>query len=481
MPYSLLLIIACSPLAALTGYSLWQAATSAAPATRNAEPLDTARISKQAGEAAASAAELQPLVPSLASADLLDANPSDLDGADAKLKAAWGGWREAGRLVSKYSRIGATAIAADRPPAARRQEAQAVLERLRGFVESEKRNYAGHLTGADDFFALLQRREQGLAKEIEIYREQDRVAEAAAAAKNDLSQGRYDACLKLLDSDPLAHVADPDLAEQLKDLRKRAEYRRAWEELDHTVAPAADRDLYGKIQAFLRRYPDPPTAAERDLQAQLERRRDRLKSEISVHDLDRADDLDTLLAEAAQIVANDQIEEPIKQKARRQVSDWLEEHLPKIEAPSSLLGKKEAITKSGQRKIGIFFLPEGTVTYRFWTDAKNRDKLRQGEDQISTSALDQPPATPQYVAWAQNYKSESAQVLRAAATRAEWRQFADDCDAWQQQLTAYREQWGVEDEPDRSCREWSFGGAGQIARNVLRKWEDYEAVVAPAR
>lgn len=481
MPYSLLLIIACSPLAALTGFSLWQAATAAAPATPNAEHLDTAKISKRASEAADGAAEQQPLVPSLASTDLLDANQADLDAADAKLKEAWKGWQQARRLLSIYARLGATTVAADRPPAARRHEAEAVLTRLKAFVESEKQNFAGHVSGADDFFAMLKRREQDLEKEIDRYREQDRVVEAVAAVKNDLDQGRYDACLRRLDSDPLVGVADADLAEQLKDLRKRAQYRRDWEDLDHAPASVADRDLYAKVQAFLRRYPDPPTAAERDLQTQLERRRDFLKSEISVHDLDQADDLDTLLVEAAQIVANDQIEEPIKQKARHQVADWLEKHLPKIEEPSFLLGKKEAVTKSGQRKIGVFFLPEGTVSYRFWSDAKNRNKLRQGEEQISTIALEQPPATPQYVAWAQNYKAESARALRATASRALWQQFADDCDAWQQQLTAYREQWGIEDEPDRSCREWSFGDAAVVARNVLNKWEKYEQVLGQAK
>ncbi|MGH7140166.1 MAG: hypothetical protein ACREHD_30880, partial [Pirellulales bacterium] len=266
----------------------------------------------------------------------------------------------------------------------------------------------------------------------------------------------------------------------LKMIRKRAEYRRVWEELDQAASTTADRDLFNKVQAFLRRYPDPPSKAEADLQAKLERRRDRLKHEISVHDLDQAGDLDTLLVEAAQIVASDQIEQPIKQQARRQVSEWLQNHLPKVEPPPALLGKQETVTKSGQRKIGIFFLPFGVESYRFWTDRKNRDKLRQGEEQISASALEQPPSTPQYVVWAQNYNQEAGGVLRASATMADWQQFADDCDAWQQQLAAYREQWGVEDEPDRSCREWSFRDAGQVARNVLRHWQKYETIVAPS-
>ncbi|HET6881786.1 MAG TPA: hypothetical protein VFI31_16600 [Pirellulales bacterium] len=481
MRYLLVLVVACSPLAALTGWSVWQAATSAAPATANGGQLDTAEIAKRASAAADDAKKEEPLVRSLSATDLLDPNAPNLGAAGAKLDEAWSGSQQARRLLARYARVGAVTVPADGSPGQRRHEAEAALARLKGFVEAEKPNFQGRLPGADDFFATLERHERDLEKEIDRYREKDLLADALTAAKNDLQQGRYDACLTRLAGDPLAKVADPDVAEQLKLLRQRAEYRRAWEELDKSGTAAADEELFGKIQAFLRRYPDAPTAAEADLQTQLERRRDRLKSEISVHVLDQATDLDTLLVEAAQIVANPQIEAPIKQQARHQVTAWLETHLPKIEPPASLLGKQEAVTKSGQRKIGVFFLPPGVDNYRFWTDRKNRDKLRQGEEQISAGALEQPPSTPQYVTWAQKYNQEVAGLVRAGAAQADWQQFADDCDTWQGALAAYREQWGIEDEPDRSCREWSFRDAGLIAKNVLRHWEKYQAIVAPAQ
>jgi hypothetical protein len=480
MRYLLILVVACSPLAVLTGWSVWQAVLSDAAATPSANDFDTAEIAKRATVAADDVKKQEPLIRSLSATDLLDTNPADLDAADVKLREAWSGSQQARRLLAKYARVGATTVPADASPAVRRRDAEAALTRLRGFVESEKQNFVGQVPGADDFFAMLERREHELEKEIDRYREKDRIAEAVAAVKNDLDLGRYDACLKRLAGDPLAKIADADLADELKQLRQRAEYRRAWDDLDRASASTADQDLFNQLQAFLRRYPGPPTAAEADLQAQLERRRDRLKSEISVHVLDQAADLDTLLVEAAQIVSNAQIEEPIKQQARHQVTEWLKTHLPQIEPPPSLLGKQEAVTKSGQRKIGVFFLPPGVDNYRFWTDRKNRDKLRQGEEQISSGALQQPPSTPQYVVWAQKYNQESAGLLRTAASRADWQQFADDCDAWQQQLAAYREQWGIEDEPDRSCREWSFRDAGLIARNVLRQWEKYQQVLGQA-
>ena len=69
-------------------------------------------------------------------------------------------------------------------------------------------------------------------------------------------------------------------------------------------------------------------------------------------------------------------------------------------------------------------------------------------------------------------------LVQESADQAAWQEFADQCDQWQRQLTAYREQWGVEEEPDQSCREWTFRDAATTARNVLRHWEQYEQVLA---
>jgi hypothetical protein len=68
-------------------------------------------------------------------------------------------------------------------------------------------------------------------------------------------------------------------------------------------------------------------------------------------------------------------------------------------------------------------------------------------------------------------------LVRRPAGRDDWQQFADDCETWQQQLAAYREQWGVDDEPDRTCREWSFVDAATLARNLLQRWERYRVIV----
>ena len=480
----LVLIVACSPLAALTAWSLWQAAAGASPSAAGTDPLDTTSVTKRAATAADHAKDIQPLVQELTQTDLLEVGGSELTKpAEEELKAvaeAWNASQEAKRLVSKYAKAAATTFSTDASPTVRRREAEAALARLQEFISKERQNYVGQIEGADDFFALLDRRAKQLEAEIEAFRRKDQVAEALAAVKNDMEQGRYEACLKRLDTDPLAQAGNADLVGELQTLRKRAEYRRAWEQLDRTGGDSGSRDLFNELQAFLRRFPDPPTPAEADLQAQAEQRLDRLKSEMSVHILDQARDLDTLLLEAAQIVANNRIEEPIKQQARHQVTEWLVNRgLPKIDSPSFLLGKQEAVNKSGQRKIGIFFLPPGAEQYRFWTDRRGRTERPRGDEQIPRGALEQTPSTPQYVVWAEQYNKEVAKLIREAAKRSDWQAFADECDDRQKHLNAYREQWGIEDEPDRSCREWSFGDAAATARNVLRRWTQYQEIVGP--
>jgi hypothetical protein len=478
MRYLLILVVACSPLAALTGWSLWQAATAQSSPVPDLDQPDAAAIVKRSNGIAEQAKEKSDLVKSLAEIDLLETGGQELpDAVDDKLKTAWHASTLARRLAAQYAKAGPINFSPEASTAARRREAETSLARLREFISTERQNYVGKLHGAEEFFVLLDRRTRQIEEEIGSYRRQDQMAEAEAAAKNDLDQGRYDACLKRLDSDPLAQAADPDQADRLQLLHKRAEYRRAWEEIDRQGTSTADSDLFNEMQSFLRKYPDPPSSAERDLQTQLERRRDRLKSEISVHVLDQARDLDTLLAEAAQIIANKQIEEPIKRHARHQVTEWLYAHLPKIEAPSSLLGKQEAVTKSGQRKIGMFFLPPGAEQYRFWTDRRNRSERPRGDEQIPRGALEQPPGKPQYIVWAEQYKDRLSALVHESASRADWQQFADDCDAWQQQLVAYREQWGIDDDPDRSCREWSFRDAASLAHSLLRRWSQYEEIV----
>jgi hypothetical protein len=480
MRYLTLLLLTCTPLATLTGWSLWRATSGPAQldAAAQADNLDTAK--KLAEETTARVDTISPVVRELTQTNLLAARPDILSAEPHKtpLGAVVQGWRasvDARRLVRKYADLNLTSPPADAPPAVRRKLAQSRLDKLREFAKAERSNFSE----AGDFFSLLDHRAAELESEIAQFASQDLIDEARAQAIDDLNRGRYDACLKALDSAVLAQVTDPELVEQMRTLRKRAEYRRDFSRLDaRRPAGAADRDLYNAIGEFLRTYADPPTPAEADLQAKLEARHARLETELAVASLDEVTDLDALLVRASRIVGDTQIEETIRQKARRQVVEWLERQgFPRLQPPDELFGKQEAVTKSGQRKIGIFLLPAGAEQWRFWTEKSHRERARQGDEQISRDSFESPPATPRYVSWADDYNAESEKLIREGGGKADWQQLADRCQTWQKELVAYRQQWGIDQDPDRACRGWTFLDAAATARSVLRHWDEFKQLL----
>ena len=209
------------------------------------------------------------------------------------------------------------------------------------------------------------------------------------------------------------------------------------------------------------------------------RRRDDLTLAITIADLANPPDLETLLSQAAAIFEQPGVDRATRTRVRAQAVEWLEtKGFPRLDAPSDLFGKQEAITKNGQRKIGIFFLPAGAEQWRFWTDRENRKQRPRGDEQIARDSFERPPGAPQYVVWAQQYDDASTKLIREGGLQDDWQAFAEQCDSWQRELTAYREAWGVDDEPDRSCRKWSFLDAAATARTIVERWRQFEQIMA---
>jgi hypothetical protein len=194
------------------------------------------------------------------------------------------------------------------------------------------------------------------------------------------------------------------------------------------------------------------------------------------------DDLDSLMERAVAVLGGGEAQEYEKTKVRQKLKDWIKTNaFPRIKAPATLQGKKEAITAAGTRKLGLFELPlPGSPQYYFWTDAKRKASpaLKKGEEQISVTALLQPPDTPQYLIWEREYAKSVDDLLDGGATAKEdWDRFASQCESWQDQLIAYREKWGVGEDPDRACRDWSFKKAAQTARQIVRHWNEFQRVL----
>jgi hypothetical protein len=483
MKYTLILILACLPLVALTGWSFVEALGADEQASAAAQDVRLAEARQAAVQAAAEVAADGPLLRELAKTNLLASQPRELPSVQNEpLTSAAEAWRRSERarsMAMKYLAALPPPIDENASPAERKQAAEEASKRLRAFLADERDQGAAPTPGAEAFLKLLAERASQLQGEIAKYQRQDNIASALAEAAEDLNRGRYDDCLAVLASEPLGGIREGDAGERVQVLRNRAEYRQAAEELlSRLSAGEADRELHQAIEAFLRRRPTPPSPAEAGLKARLIERRDALKLAIAIADLADPPDLETLLDQAVAIFEQPGVAEAARRNVRAQAVEWLKtKGFPPLEVPSDLLGKQEAITKNGQRKIGIFFLPTGAEQWRFWTSRQNRELRPRGDEQIARDSFEQPPATPRYVAWAQQYNEASARLVRQGGSKSDWQDFARRCDAWEQELTAYRETWGVAEEPDRSCRAWSFAGAAATARTLADRWRQFEQVL----
>ncbi|HUY87906.1 MAG TPA: hypothetical protein VMV10_04140 [Pirellulales bacterium] len=484
MRYLLILILACLPLVVLTIASFVEAFGPEPPLDAAAQDAQLAEARKLAADTAQAAAAEAPLVEALAKTDLLARQPHALPATESDTLGAivetWKRSEHARSLAMNCLTALPPPVEDDAPAAARRRGADLAARRLQDFLAAEREPAATHGLGADTFFKLVAERSKRLENEVAQYKREDNIASALDQAADDLNAGRYEACLALLASEPLGGLHEGDVGERVDALRKRAEYRQAAEELiSRRPDGEADRDLKRAIESFLRRYPTPPSPAEADLRTQLLHRRDALTLAITIAELADPPDLETLLVQAAAIFEQPGVDEATRQRVRAQAVEWLDaKGFPRLEPPTDLIGKQEAITKSAQRKIGIFFLPTGAEQWRFWTDREHRKLRPRGDEQIARDSFDRPPGTPQYVVWAQQYNDASAKLIRQGGSRDDWQDFARQCEAWEQELTSYREAWGVDEPPDRACRRWSFLGAAATARTIVERWRQFEQVLA---
>jgi hypothetical protein len=486
MKYTLTLLLACTPLVALTTWTFVELGLPAAETPPPPVAVDLPATAKLADEAAGCAESQAALVAQLVQTDLLDTHAPELAQVTSdRLKPIAERWKQstqARALLVKYQAVHAPQVDPAAKPAERERQATLALAALEHFIATEKAGVLGEITGADGFFNLLGHRVDRLKAEISTYDVQYRIVEALGKATDEVNAGKAQACLARLDKEPLSLARDSETKARLQTLRQRAEFRLAADRLQgRPAASPADRELFHAFDDFFRRFPEPPSEAERHQHAELERRRDRLRLDIAIADLSQPADLETLLTQAAQIVGNSTVDEASRERVRARVLEWLvSTGFPRQKYPDSLLGKQEAQTKNGQRKIGKFLLPKGAEQWRFWTDKRHQAERPRGDEQISREGLVAPPATPMYVGWAQEYNDLSEKLARRGGSEDEWRAFARRCDEIDDELVEYREHWGVDEEPDKSCRDWSFRDRAATARQIVEHWRQFEMVLQKA-
>ncbi len=282
MKSSLVFILGCLPLAALSVWGLLEMATVEDPVRLESPSEAVEQAHRAAEQARAQAALERQAVDALARADLLDPGPLDPLAADEasealrSLGAAWADWREA---LHTAEAVGDAA----RTP---RGDELDALKTAASRIESMKAQVeASSLRGKRELVAALGRRLADLRSRIERIERQRAAAERIARARAAFAAEEYPQCVDLCDEVLSAYspAIDAQAAESVRALRRRAqlwlEHARAIADLETATEPAERRLV---LQKLLDNYPSREGLARAEIEAlgALEAELDRVAARI---------------------------------------------------------------------------------------------------------------------------------------------------------------------------------------------------------
>jgi hypothetical protein len=394
----------------------------------------------------------------------------------------WRKFDEARDFVLKAKKLRLLRTGSLRPPESETEADKEVKEIDDFNSQAARKALIDDFPPASELFGLVDARQAMLKAALDQFAERKRIAAAVARVREHFQNQRFDECLLALEQDELKNLSNSELTIEFVSLRHRAQFRVDGKKLlGSMTADPAGQDQLKSYEAFFLLHTAPPTEDERAQYTEIERRRDVVKINLLLEHLRPAPDVITLLTTAATICAAKHADPELKNRARTQVRQWLlsERGLAHKETPVFLQdGKKEAITKRGQRKLGFFSLPEGAAQTRFWeTSAGYQNRVPPlGTERFGEGDLQQLPDTPQYMKWADEFNETSQQLVRGRSTRDQWEHFARRCAEMQTELVRYREKYGIKEEPDGSCRGWDFHAHATVAHDVVDHWEQYDEV-----
>lgn len=403
--------------------------------------------------------------------------------ATRAIRAPWSKAQLARSFLHEYAAVIPNPLPSPERPT--RDRKSAVTERaaaLKGFVVRQRPTFEPMLSGSSDIFDSLERTAAAYEMEARSIQQLLEMESALAAARESLRGGKFRECRAMLDVPPLSAAMEENTLIELGGMRRRIDFCLAAQELLQK-APTTGQltTLHDELAAFLQSHKSPPTAEDGDMLTKLEEKRRKIELDIAIDQIRKRPTLDGVLAQAETIVRDESVDDGTRARVREQVVSWFRETAfaslqGKLTPPTSLLGKQEAELKNGQRRIGLFFLPEGTEQYRFWTDATTRGVRPKGDQQLNRTGLVSEPGTPKYVTWAERYNFALSAVLQNIEDKEGWTRFADECRLLQKELEDYQKKWGQEEAWDRECAAWSFRARGEIADEVLKQWSRFVAV-----
>ncbi len=481
MKYSLILILACAPLAGLTAWSaLGLLRQQVVPP--EVHSVDFHEASNLAEQAKNRADGDEGAAQQWGQLELFDSRLHELTAAKSEAASqvieAWRRAQGTGDLVVKIGEAVAASAGATNDPLRKVAEQLKTLEAL---VVQQRSEAAAEVEGADRIFQVLDRYIEQLKREKGNLEAREKIKQALQLATDRLGARKPELdeeCLLLLDAEPLKSALDPEFRALISKLRETAQYRLAWRKLHaHTEHVSSNQELLEAYDGFLRAHPKHPSDVEKRAHDLVLAERAKLHVEVALEELERSPDLETLLARAEALTQQGSVSQDVKPRARTQVTNWLlTKGFPEKDPPDCLLGKDEAVTKNGRRLIGYFHLPERVDQWRYWKSSKTRETNPRGDEQIAQSDFAESPSKPKYMELAREYNERREKLVRDRASKEEWQAFARRCEDMQKELINYRDHWGKGEEADTACRDWTFELPAGVARQLIDRWTRYRAI-----
>jgi hypothetical protein len=486
MRYILTLLAACAPLACLSAWSV-VCLFRDRPASADVREIDCEEATKLTAEVNSLVQGDEAAARQWGQLDVFDSRSDKLAEANSPsavhVVESWGQVAAANDLVAQVAK------ALDPPEPVANDSAkpriQSQLDALQALIGQQRTSAPGTIAGSERFFQALDSRVDQLKQDARALEERRAIEKALQAATDLLKSAQKreeeEECLRMVNTDPLNSVADPELRAEVSRLRNEVQYRLSWRKLlEKKPRLVADRELLREYDDFLQRYPHAPTGQEKRAHEMLRQRRGKLHVEVALENLARVTELENLLAGAGKLLHDDNADQNAKTSVRTQVKNWLlATGLPENGSPDCLLGREEAVTKNGKRLIGYFYLPEGPksiVQWRYWISRENREANPRGDRQIPQEDFAESPAEPKLLRLARKYDELRHKLIRAIGSKEEWQSGCIELQRMQKDLSDYHSRWGYDEEVDKACRAWTFEPQIQTLRQLVDNWDQFRAI-----
>ena len=478
-----ILFVGCLPLAALMLWSLFESVPNG-PSDEENQAVDAqvAEAHKLADETLARADRDRPAARRLADVESFadqPINPAEapaatkaLDDAMAALQRA----RKAGQLVAALNGVPLRAPPwpeGDNWGTVALTQAVAVRQRLNLWISEQRTTDLGRIEGAEEVFALLEKRRTQIDKEIEVLT-------AVQQGCRFFADKKYQEAIAALDKASPDAIGDAANRKRIDALLRRylarAEYWRERAETPRTIA---------SLESFFTHHPGPPDDLDRQAHGQLRDELAGMKAEAArqkrigeleaaMASLAKQSSLDTMrvsavrfrrqLDESADIKDMDKAD--FRKRARGMIGDWLTSvAFPRKKPTPKLLERdNQEVTASNKRYIGKF-IDDGGHFLKFWQWDGEKDPVErpQGDDKVDKIQIAESIKPPHYVQWADYYNDASESLAKGGADANgakplgdQWKEFFEKCKKTQDEFDRYQNRWGTTREPDLSCKDWSF-------------------------